>query len=353
MNESFKTTKLVKKIVTYIAIFLITLGIGTGIGKILWGQDQKIIDPSGRPIPPTPTPTPKTKYGFLLLGGGGAGHQGGELTDTMIVAEVDMEQKKILLVNIPRDLWVPIINKETQVIEYKKINFAYSLGGPNEVKKWANTISGVPIDYYAWIDFGGFVKLIDTLGGLEVSVPMAFVDELYPIAGKEVDPCGKSPEEIKQLTATLSGTLVDKELLCRYERLEFLQGKTQMDGATVLKFVRSRHAVNGGGDFSRSMRQQAVIEAVRNKMIKPGTWSTVPTLINQAKSYVVTDLKFDEVWKEVIKISDLNSFTINRVTISTDNVLKEGYSFDRQYILTPSNGDEDWTSIQKFIEAQK
>lgn len=337
----------------YLGIFLVMMMVGGGISKLVKSNPGIILDPSGKTLVPTNTPTPKTKYGVLLMGGGGSGHSGGELSDTMLVSEVDLVKKQITLVNVPRDSWVEITNKQTGNLEQRKVNHAYYLGGSDEAKKWAEIITGIEVDYFAWIDFGGFVSLVDMLGGLDVDVPTTFVDELFPVSGKENDPCGKSEEEIKLVTATLSGTLVDREFLCRYERLEFTQGRTTMDGATALKFVRSRHAPVGGGDFARAARQQAVIEAIRRKLISPALWVKIPTLVSESRKYIASDLRFEEVWKEVLKIGDVNNFTVKRININTDNVLMDGYSVDRQYILFPKTGLGKWESVAEYVESQK
>jgi len=337
----------------YLMIFLSMVLVGGGISKLFKSEPKILLDPSGKTIMPTSTPTPKTKYGILLMGGGGPGHSGGELSDTMLVSEVDIQKRQITLVNVPRDSWVEIINKQTGNPEQRKVNHAYYLGGGEEAKKWAETITGVDIDYYTWVDFGGFVALVDMLGGLEIDVPTSFVDELYPISGKENEPCGKTEDEIKLVTATLSGTLVDREFMCRYERLEFVQGRVTMDGATTLKFVRSRHAPVGGGDFARAQRQQAVIEAIRRKLLSPAMWVKIPALVNESRKYVATDLKFDEVWKEVLKIGDVNNFTVKRINVNTDNVLTEGYSVDRQYILFPKAGLGKWETVSEYVRSQK
>lgn len=353
MDEKSQEKVGIRLVLIYLVIFVVMMFLGGGISTLVKPDPKTILDPSGKTPTPTNTPTPKTKYGMLLMGGGGPGHSGGELSDTMLVSEVDLVKKQITLVNVPRDIWVEISNKQSGNLEQRKVNNAYFLGGSEEAKKWAETISGIDIDYYAWIDFGGFVAMVDILGGLEVDVPTSFVDELYPITGKENDACGKSEEEIKQVTATLSGTLVDREFLCRYERLEFVQGRMVMDGATTLKFVRSRHSLIGGGDFARAQRQQAVIEAIRRKLLSPAFWVKIPSLVNESRRFVATDIKFDEIWKEVLKIGEVNSFTIKRININTDNVLTEGYSVDRQYILFPKAGLGKWESVSEYVNSQK
>lgn len=311
-----------------------------------------VFDPSdGKHLPTvTPTPTPKTIYTVMMLGGGGAGHQGGELTDTMMLVRADTVKKEIQLVNVPRDIWVNIKMKGTEKTEDKKINFAFYAGGPDEMKRVIEMVTGVSVDYYVFADFSGFTKIIDLLGGIDVEVPVSFVDNLYPVAGKEDESCGKSDEEIKQVTATLSGLLVDQQFLCRYERIEFTKGKTFMDGATALKFVRSRHSTVGGGDFARAQRQQAVVEAVRSKVLSVWSLPKIPSLVSTTMSYIHTDIRREDVSPLITRLPDAGSYTIKRIILSTDTILSEGTSSDKQYILLPKAGMGKWESVRAYVQ---
>src|SRR5690606_11303223 len=115
-------------------------------------------------------------------------------------------------------------------------------------------VTGEPVHYAMVMDFSGFKEVIDTLGGVEVDVEHSFTDTEYPIAGRENDLCDGDPE-----------------YRCRYETIEFKQGRQYMDGETALKFVRSRHAEGDeGNDFARSACQQRVISAIREKVLTTG-----------------------------------------------------------------------------------
>lgn len=336
--------------VVLVGIFL-TLVIG---GKLISAADGNTggwFNPVGRNLTPTPTPTPKTIYSALLLGGGGAGHEGGELTDTMMLMVVNIASKSAVMVNIPRDIYIETHAKDGKTAK-NKINFGYYLGGPDEVKRLVAEVTGVQADYYAWVDFGGFARLIDLLGGIDVDVPQSFVDELYPITGKEDDSCGKTPEEIKLITATYSGLMVDRQFPCRYERLEFKKGLTHMDGQTALKFVRSRHSAIGGGDFARAARQQAVILAVRNKLLSFGSVTRIGSLAAEADRSVSTDLDLGTGLKLAPQLSDWKTFDVKQIVLSTENVLRETTSSDRQYILLPKTSETDWATVRAYVASQ-
>src|SRR5262249_19278911 len=115
------------------------------------------------------------KINLLILGVGGGNHEGPDLTDTIIFSSIDPKKKKVVLVSIPRDLWAP----ELQA----KINTAYTYGEEKEkgggllfAKAMVGKIVGQDIDYAIKIDFDGFTKAVDMVGGLDVDVANTFDD---------------------------------------------------------------------------------------------------------------------------------------------------------------------------------
>jgi len=123
---------------------------------------------------------------ILLLGRGGGKHEAPNLTDTIIVATINPEKKMMNLVSIPRDLWSPDLQA--------KVNTAYSYGQDKDgqgkllAKTILGRITGKQIDYVLVIDFSGYVKLVDHLGGIDVNVRNTLDDYKYPIEDKEDDP---------------------------------------------------------------------------------------------------------------------------------------------------------------------
>src|SRR5579872_5465035 len=108
----------------------------------------------------------------LLLGIGGGSHDGPNLTDTIILANIDWTKNKVTLVSIPRDLWVPSIPGNV-----KKINEAYQIGldntppdGIEEAETIISSITGQPIQYGLRLNFQGFVDAINSIGGVDVTV---------------------------------------------------------------------------------------------------------------------------------------------------------------------------------------
>jgi LCP family protein required for cell wall assembly len=300
------------------------------------------------------------------MGYGGGSHQGGYLTDSIIVAKVDPRQKQITLTSTPRDLWVPIpINGDE--VKYSKINAAYAIGvddkkypnkkaeftgkaGGGELSKSViSKIVGSNIDYFVTLDFQGFIKTVDILGGISVPVKNTLDDPYYPLETNIDDTCGKTEDEIKSLEATMSGDKLDQQFTCRYEHLHFDPGLQNMDGQTALKFVRSRHSKEDGGDFNRAARQQLVISSVKDKVLKLNFIPKIIPFINTLSSNMTTDIDFSKMQEFANQSSELSQYKIKSLALTDQNVLVQSKSTDGQFILIPKEGMDQWNQVQQFI----
>jgi LCP family protein required for cell wall assembly len=307
-------------------------------------------------------------YSLLLIGYGGAGHEGGTLADSLIVASMDLENKKAFLISIPRDLWVQIpIRSDAK--QYHKINASYAIGlddtkyplkesqfkgeaGGGEMAKHVVTeVVGMPIDYFASVDFDGFINGIDTLEGVEVDVPVAFDDDFYPIKGKENETCGKSASEIGELHQQYSDTELHHQFKCRYENIHFDEGITTMDGETALKFVRSRASAQHGGDFARSQRQQAVLVGIKNKLVSIEAVKNVAEIFGQFAEMTRTDLDLQTTINLVEIFGSPEEYEIVVINID-DKFLNSNQSADGQFILIPKEGDGIFTGIHNYISEE-
>jgi len=318
---------------------------------------------------PTPTPDPMAPKNVLLLGYGGAGHDGGLLTDTMILAHIVPKEKKLILISIPRDVWVSMEVKEGTQSSYK-INAAYAIGSddkayPKKPEKYkgdqggltlaeeaVKTVTGLPVDFAAALDFSGFSGIMKTLGGIFIEVPYEFEDKLYPVKGKEKDTCGKPDDEIQAVTATMSGTLLEEQFPCRYETLKFEKGKQFMDGETALKFVRSRHSEVGGGDFGRSLRQQAFLMGVKNRLLSFEGITKIVPLVKDGLGMVHTDFSFQDAQMMLERYGSVSSYTVESVFLNDQTVFELATSDDMQSILIPKTGIGDWNSIHAYIAGE-
>jgi len=306
---------------------------------------------------------------ILLIGYGGPGHDGGTLSDTLIVVHADFENKKITFISVPRDLWAPIPYDWDNLQNYK-INMAHAIGvddvryankkpefrgevgGGNMAKHVVGQVTGLTIENFVSVNFEGVVKIIDLLGGAEVDVPVAFDDYLYPVKGRENETCGFSGEEIADFHAKYTGFDLEKQFTCRYEHLHFDKGKVTMNGETALKFVRSRHSAEHGGDFARSERQYALLTGIKNKAVSLEAAKKLTGLLEEISGSVRTDLTLEQITSFRGLLTKESEYKVSSIYLTEQNVLNSGRSSDGQFILAPKEGINKWGKIQEFIATE-
>lgn len=310
------------------------------------------------------------RINILILGIGGGTHDGPNLTDTIILASLDPQNNKVNLISIPRDLWMPELNGE-----FKKINSAYADGeskgkggGLVETEAVVGKVTGQEIDYGVRIDFAGFVKAVDIVGGLDVNVDNAFDDYTYPISGKEDDSCGNSPLDIQQFIATVSAeTDIQQKFACRYRHIHFDKGLNHMNGETALEFVRSRHAVLEveQSDFARSKRQEKVIKAFKDKILSAQILINpikIYSLYNVLKGSIDTDIKQGE-FDDFIRLAEkMRTAKIQSISIDTGNeeIQRSGLlinppissTYNYAWVLVPRAGNGNYSEIQNFVSCE-
>lgn len=278
---------------------------------------------------------------FLVLGVGGGSHEGADLTDSMAVVSVKSDPPDVAVISIPRDLWVVSLRA--------KINSMYHYGEEKQpqgggfllAKSAVSEVVGQPIHYAVMIDFSGFEKIIDALGGIDVNVEQVFEDKQFPIAGREQDLCDGDPE-----------------YKCRFETVKFDTGIQHMDGKTALKFVRSRHAEGDeGSDFARSKRQEQVVKALRQKVISTEVLSN-PTRLSKLYELVQLAVKTDitpDLYPATVKLglkvykSGLRTTVLSEPDLLYNPPLSP--LFDHQWVLLPRNDDPKIIAdyVDKFI----
>ena len=185
--------------------------------------------------------------------------------DTIILARVDPPAQKVALVSIPRDTLV-----DMGMYGQDKINAAYSYGGAAFMLEVVSDFAGVDISAYAEIDFEQFTSIVDTIGGIEVTLPVDVVDE-------------------------------------RYAHINLSAGTHQLDGKTALALVRTRHAYDsyGGGDFYRAANQRAVIAAIVKKILKQDPVTMTGTVSQLAES-VSTSMSVTDIVSLAMQFQNLD-----------------------------------------------
>lgn len=276
-------------------------------------------------------------YNFLLLGYGGLGHSGALLTDSIMVVNVDTQAKKVALISIPRDLWV---------VGNHKLNSVASTGGFQNVGGVVQNITGLAINYYVSVDFGGIVKIVDTLGGITVDIPKTFDDPFYPITGEENNTCGKTEEEINILKNKYTGYQLETQFTCRYEHLHYDNGLVKLNGTEILKIARSRH---GDSDFGRSERQFAILKGIGDKLISMNVIENAGGIIDTFLKIVKTDMSIGMIKTLTNVLGNPSEYSVKSIQLTTENVLSEVKSSDGQYILIPKLGNLNFSGVQNYI----
>ncbi len=216
---------------------------------------------------PTALPplTDNETINFLLIGSdkrSGSSYR----TDTLVIAIVWYKQGQVSLISIPRDLWIyiPTVGMQRINTAYENGEFnGYAGGGPGLLKDTISYNLGIRIDHTAMVDFDGFRRIVDTLGGLEVPISCAYTD------WRLIDPSYDPENENNWWLYTVG------------------PGQIHMDGDLALWYARSR---SKSSDFDRGRRQQEVIRTIFNKALQTNTFSKIPQLYNDFSSTIITDL---------------------------------------------------------------
>lgn len=249
----------------------------------------------------TPTPAPTIgawegsgRVNVLLLG---IDRRPGEAfvsrTDTIMVLSVDPETDSAVILSVPRDLYVRIPGYNDD-----RINTALVLGaregdyldGAALAMQTVSYNLDIPIHHFILVDFNAFVRSIDLLGGVDVDVPYEINDPEYP------------------------------DMNYGYDPLYIPAGRQHFDGATALKYARTRH---GDTDFNRSYRQQQVLFAARQQALNLGIGEMLlraPSLYREVEEGIRTDLSLEQMLRLAKTLSDIPSENIRNEVLDYDYV---------------------------------
>lgn len=238
------------------------------------------------------------------MGAGTTEEAGGARSDTIMLVNIPANRKRVVAVSFPRDLAIkstlceawdpktgaygPIYDEDTksygsdQVYTETKLNSAYSFGGPKCLVKVIQKLSGLSVNRFMAVDFAGFSKLVDAVGGVEV--------------------CSPTPLEDYEL-----GTVLDHS------------GRQVIDGHTALQYVRARQVTTEvNGDYGRIKRQQMFLSSLLRSMISKDTFFNLGKL-NNVVNLFIDDSSVDNVTtKDLVQLGQsIQGVSAGRVTFVT------------------------------------
>lgn len=219
-----------------------------------------------------------------------------KLTDSLMVVSIDPVGQTVSMISIPRDIVkAPLGNgnvfgpKINSLMSYADRHPAqFPSGGIRALEVAIGTTLGLHIHYFARMDFVGFVKLIDSVGGVDIDVLRAFHDPKY-------DGLGVNPPNVFGWGVTL--------------------GPHHFNGFEALAYARSRYAI-GESDFTRAARQQEILLALRTKLMSAGSLlGNAPSMFEALGSLVSTDLPTDRLPDFAAIADELDSASIYRMVL--------------------------------------
>lgn len=274
---------------------------------------------------------------ILLLGKDdfGEGRSGSILTDTIILTSIH-QSGSITLLPFPRDLWIDPLKSKINALYYYGEE-SEDITGSELVTKTIEEISNIPLDHTIVINLGLLEEVINILGGIQVDVDTAFVDDKYP-------------------NSQVAPDVLPVEL--RYETISFESGPQQMDGATAIKYIRSRQSSNEdeNTDNARSIRQQKVITTVVNKISSNSVILNPQVMGNLYKFWVndtqtsISDKDLISITKEIIN----QPISFQSISIPTQTADEKGILYNppmykyNQWVYVPY--DSSWVELQEYIQ---
>ena len=275
------------------------------------------------------------RINILMLGRGGTGHDGPDLTDTLLLASIDPVNKTTVLVSVPRDTWVAPSGSTSST----KVNSVYAnaksralnvnskdkekaeAAGIKAVQQTISDVLGVPIHYYAMVDFEAFQQAINTVGGITVNVP----------------------EDLRDTSMAWQNG--GSAVLAK-------QGQQTFDGRRALMYVRSRHG-SARGDFDRAERQRLVIVALSQKILSAGTFTNpvkISSLLDAFGDHVSTDLSINDALRLMSIAKGIHGNGITSVGLADPpTILVTTDNINGQSVVRPVAGIGDFSKIQEFV----
>jgi LCP family protein required for cell wall assembly len=235
--------------------------------------------------PPLPSLSDNESLNFLLIGSDK--RPGGSFrTDTMVVVILWPKEGQVSMISIPRDLWIyiPTIGMQRINTAYQSGElYGYSGGGPGLLRDTIAYDLGIRIDHSAMVEFDGFRRIVDTLGGVNVPVACPYTD--WRLIDPSYDPNNANNWALYTVPS----------------------GIIHMDGDFALWYARSRMK---SSDYDRGRRQQEVLRSILSQALQTNTLARIPQLYADFAGAVTTDLGLDDVLRLAPYASRLSNASI-------------------------------------------
>ena len=281
----------------------------------------------------------------ILLAGNSAddvGHDGADLTDSILVLSINTKDHNAFMLSIPRDLWVDVPDEG-----YSKINYAYVAGqtdkfsengypdgGMGLLEETIQQKLGLTINYYALIDYNAFKQAVDAVGGIDLNIQSTDKRGLY-------DP---------SIDYVTHGPLV-----------KLTNGTHHLDGEAALDLARARgdnYRAYGfpQSDFDRTNHQRQMLVALKTKAVSAGVItnpSKLSSLSDAIGNNVKTDFNLSEVHRLYDLTKDINANSIASIGLNNANgkdLLANYTAADGEAALIPADGIDDYSDIQAFLK---
>lgn len=244
-------------------------------------------------LAPTEAGEPRPVTVLLLGADRRPGEEVTPRSDAILVVRVEPAGRRVAVLSLPRDLWVPIPGHG-----HNRLNAAYlwgeregpAGGGMALARAAVGDLLGVPVDYVAVTDFRGFAALIDTIGGVMIDVERPLLDTQFPTFDR------------------------------RTTTVRFRPGPQMMDGASALTYARIRHP---DSDFERGQRQQAILVAIAEALRHRGDLSNLlalERLTGALVGYVQTDMPAERMIALAWSLHDLDVASVEHYALREADV---------------------------------
>lgn len=345
-RKASKKRRIIKRIIIALIIIVIGIAAFVGIRALIAGTNMFQGGLLGFTQRQPLKQDENGRSNFIIFGTAedseGGTHEGGDLTDSLMVLSVDQERKNAYMLSIPRDLWVDF-NGACMSGYQGKINEVYSCGsdgGKNEeagakaLQDKIGAITGLDIQYYVHLNFTAVVDAVDAVGGVDVKI--------------ESNPKGQG----------ILDRNFDWKCGYRCHYVKYDDGETpHLDGQHALALMRARNAQGGyglaGGNFDREKNQQKVIKALRKKALSAGTLTNlgkVTGLIDALGNNLRTNIDTKEVQTIMSLASDIESDAIRSLTlVDEDAPLVTTGSVGAASIVQPVAGLFEYSDIKSYV----